>query len=231
MRKFPLIGDLLSIAAANSQAEYLIFSNIDIILQPYFYEHVAWLLRWIGGYAPAFVINRRRVSMASDPGDLLRLYAEDGQAHLGFDCFVFPRAWVSDLDLGQLCIGTHLFDGVLFAMLDLRSGFRTRCFARQRLTLHMGDDGNWHRMQQYKDYNQAEARRLMSQARARSGGAIPPWSQFAWRDLFIQTGQFEGAAPPLPRKLAWRVIEELSLCRTRRLLKGYLKRAGGPQSD
>ncbi len=223
VRKFPLIGDLLNTAAANSDAEYLIYSNIDIILQPYFYHHVAWLLRRVKSYAPAFVINRRRVSMATDPTDLPRLYAEEGGGHLGYDCFVFPRAWVSDLDLGKLCIGTHLFDGVLFAMLDLRSGFRTRCFARQRLTLHMGDDGNWHRMQQYKDYNETEARRLMDTAKAKLSSPPPPWSEFAWRDLFIQTGQFVGAKVPLPRKIIWRLTEEISLRQTRRLLAEYLQ--------
>jgi hypothetical protein len=223
VRKFPLVGDLLKIAADNSGADYLIFTNIDIIPQPFFYYHVAGLLRWIGGYAPAFVINRRKVSMANDPRELPRLYAEDGQGHLGFDCFVFPRAWVSDLDLGQLCIGTHLFDGVLFALLDQRSGHRMQCFARQRLTLHMGDDGSWHTMQQYKEHNEKEARRLIAEARVKARQPIPPWSGFAWRELFIETGAFAGPRPPLHRKILWRFIEEISLRRSRWLLGDYLK--------
>ncbi len=223
VRKFPLIGDLLKTAAANSDGGYLIYSNIDIILQPYFYHHVARLLRWLKGYAPALVINRRRVSMATDPADLPKLYAEDGQGHLGYDCFVFPRAWVSDLNLGKLCIGTHLFDSVLFAMLDLRSGFRTRCMARQRLTLHMGDDGNWHRLQQYKEYNDAEARRLMDEAKAKQKTPPPAWSEFGWRDALISTGNFVGAPVPLPRKITWRLVEEISLRKTRRLLAEYLR--------
>jgi hypothetical protein len=221
LRKFPLIGDLLKTAADNSSGDYLIYTNVDIILQPYFYHHVARLLRWLGGYAPAFVINRRQVSMASDPSELPRLYAEDGQGHLGYDCFVFPRNWVGDLELGNLCIGTHLFDGVLFAMVDWRSGFKTRCFARQRLTLHMGDDGNWHRMQQYMDYNDAEARRLMALVKSRMPRPAPPWSEFNWRDVMITSGSFTGPPVPLMRKIAWRLIENTSLFLTRRLLSDY----------
>jgi hypothetical protein len=223
LRKFPLIGDLLKTAAQNSDGEYLIYTNIDIILQPYFYHHVARLLRWIKGYAPAFVINRRVVSTAKDPAELPRLYAEAGTSHLGYDCFVFPRSWATEIDLGNLCIGTHLFDGVLFAMLDQRSGYRMQCFSRQHLTLHMGDDGAWHTMQQYKDYNETEAKRLMASAKDKPGKPIPPWSAFAWRDLFINTGTFVGPPAPLHRKIAWRLIEEISLRQTRRLLNQYLK--------
>jgi hypothetical protein len=130
---------------------------------------------------------------------------------------------VQDLDLGLLCIGTHLFDAVLFAMLDLRCGFKTRCFCRQRLTLHMGDDGAWQSMQQYKDYNEAEARRLMANARNRMNQSPHPWTAFAARDLLITHGSFEVPRPPLPARIAWRLIEEASLFRTRRLLKDYLK--------
>jgi len=223
VRTFPLIADLLRIAAENSTGDYLIYTNIDIILQPFFYDHVARLLRWIRGYAPAFVINRRAVSTAKDPAELPRLYAEPGKSHLGYDCFVFPRAWATEIDLGNLCIGTHLFDGVLFALLDQRSGYRMQCFSRQHLTLHMGDDGTWNTMQQYKDFNETEAKRLMAEARNKPGKPIPPWSAFAWRDLFINTGTFVGPRAPLHQKIIWRLIEETSLRQTRRLLRYYLK--------
>lgn len=130
-------------------------------------------------------------------------------------------AWALEIDLGNLCIGTHLFDGVLFALLDQRSGYRMKCFSRQNLTLHMGDDGAWHTMQQYKDYNHAEAVRLMQRAKTSSARPIPPWSAFSWRDLFINTGTFVGPRPPLHQKIIWRLVEEISLRRTHNLLRQF----------
>jgi hypothetical protein len=223
LRKFPLMGDLLKVAAENSNGEYLIYTNIDITLQPYFYHHVAWLLKWIGRYSNAFVINRRTVSKASDPSELPKLYAEYGQGHLGYDCFVFPRAWVPDMDLGLLCIGTHLFDSTLFAMMDLRSGFKTRCFARQQLTLHLGDDGYMERKPEYMAYNQKEATRLMAAAREKYGKPIPWWAEFTRRELLIEQEIHAGPPLPLGRRLVWRAIEQMSLRQTRSLLNAYLK--------
>jgi hypothetical protein len=222
VKKFPLVGDLVKAAGEHGTGDYIVFTNIDIILQPFFYSHVADLLRRIGKYAPAFVINRRIVSMGvTDPLGLPGLYAEDGRPHLGYDCFVFPRAWAAKIDTGSLCIGTNLFDSVLFALLDQQSGYKMRCFARQRLTLHMGDDQKY--LKEYMEYNRLESIRVMAEARAKADRPIPPWSAFAWRELLVNNGVFVGSPVPLHHKIAWRLIEEMSLRKTRRLLRDYLK--------
>jgi hypothetical protein len=63
----------------------------------------------------------------------------------------------------------------------------------------------------------------MAEARAKAHGPIPPWSAFALRELLVNTGAFVGPPVPLHHKIAWRLIEEMSLRKTRRLLRDYLK--------
>ncbi|HEX2901662.1 MAG TPA: hypothetical protein VHS96_18265, partial [Bacteroidia bacterium] len=55
---FPLIADLLQRLHENSDADYLIFTNLDIAVQPHFYDAVAGFIR--AGH-DAFIINRRRI--------------------------------------------------------------------------------------------------------------------------------------------------------------------------
>ena len=88
-RKLALIGDILDRLAQGSSEEYLIYSNVDIALQPHFYLFVAAAAE--NGY-DAFVINRRTIfDRFTDPARLPAMYAEIGDDHKGYDCFVFRR--------------------------------------------------------------------------------------------------------------------------------------------
>lgn len=102
-RKLPLLCDILSALQANSDADFFIYTNADIILQPHFYAAVKRLLE--EGH-DALIINRRRVSSKyTKVEDLPLLLSDSGRSHPGFDCFVFHRSLLEKFSLGRVCIG------------------------------------------------------------------------------------------------------------------------------
>src|SRR5262245_11084700 len=58
-RRLPLLADLLERLQAATTARYLVYTNVDIILHPSFYEVVAARL---GAGLDALIINRRRIA-------------------------------------------------------------------------------------------------------------------------------------------------------------------------
>ena len=62
-RRLPLISDILNALYANSSADYLIYTNVDIALMPYFYRTVACLMQ--KGY-DAIAINRRTIACITE---------------------------------------------------------------------------------------------------------------------------------------------------------------------
>lgn len=88
-RPLPLLFDVLELgAAAAKPQDFLIYTNSDICLQPYFYGAVRQLIS--AGY-DAITINRRTFGdQRTGPLDPLMM-AEVGQPHKGYDCFVFSK--------------------------------------------------------------------------------------------------------------------------------------------
>ena len=58
-RRLPLLTDLLARAHESSEADWLIFTNVDISPMPYFYVAVS---EWLARGHDALVINRRTIS-------------------------------------------------------------------------------------------------------------------------------------------------------------------------
>ena len=90
-RKLPIIKDILDrLYQVAVDADYLIYTNADIALQPHFYTEVAKLIEQ--GY-DAFIINRRTIpDHYKDISEIPQMYAEKGEPHPGQDCFVFKRS-------------------------------------------------------------------------------------------------------------------------------------------
>lgn len=110
-KKLPFIGDILSALATNTDAEYLIYTNADIILQPFFYQAVA---NYIEQGHDAIIINRRRIAPKYDsPEQLPQIWAETGSPHPGFDCFVFHRSLLEKFVLGDILIGVPFIEATL----------------------------------------------------------------------------------------------------------------------
>lgn len=102
--KFPLINEILSSAYAYSNdVDYIIFSNVDIALKPYFYDSI---LRLIEKGHDAIIINRRSISdKFKSLEDLPLMWAEVGIQHPGWDCFVFKRILYPKFNFGNGVIG------------------------------------------------------------------------------------------------------------------------------
>lgn len=159
-RKLPILGDILDRLAAASDAEYLIYTNVDIALQPHFYDAVAQIIDQ--GY-DGFVINRRTISdRYRSVDELEKMYADRGEKHPGYDCFVFRRDACAHYDLGDACIGANWIGRVLLSNV-IAYAERFKIFEEEHLTFHIGDDRSW-KIADYNDYdrhNEAVVVRLL----------------------------------------------------------------------
>ena len=139
-RKLPLLKDILQRLYDATNSDYLIYTNVDIGLQPHFYAAVARLLE--AGY-DAFVINRRTIDPRFEKqADIPLMYGSLGFAHPGWDCFVFRRSAFPDYDLGTVCIGAPRCGLALLANLLVHAN-RFAEFKKMHLTFHRGDDRPW----------------------------------------------------------------------------------------
>ncbi len=139
-RKLPLLRDILDRAVNCSDAEYLIYTNVDIAVLPGFYLAVD---RMIDEGHDAMVINRRTISdRHTRVEDLPLMYAEAGLKHPGHDCFIFPRAQYANYELGDACIGmAWVAKPLLLNMAYFAERFRI--FEDCHLTFHVGDPRPW----------------------------------------------------------------------------------------
>lgn len=133
-KRLPLLVDLFE-GYQESEAEYCIYTNIDILLQPYFYVAVAdWLAQ---GY-DALIINRRRVPTEGFQRlTLPRIWSQLGASHPGFDCFVFRRELLPEFKLGKMPIGLH-YTGIVPAYNLFAFAHKPLLLEDQHLTLHLG---------------------------------------------------------------------------------------------
>lgn len=147
VRPLPLLAEILARGAAEGAGDYLVFTNIDIGLQRRFYIAVDARLRRderAGRPARPLIINRRTIAdHYPGPEQLDAMRADPGRRHPGFDCFVFPRAWVAQMHLGDALVGAPWLGSLLAANLDALSGWRVAIERFTRLTFHLGDDKAW----------------------------------------------------------------------------------------
>ena len=139
-RKLPLIKDILDRLYDASDAEYFIYTNVDIGLMQNFYVAVNAIIE--SGY-DAFVINRRTISPRyRSVQELPLMYADPGKSHPGYDCFIFRRECVPRFLLGDVCIGAAQV-GVALAANVVCLAKRFKEYADVHLTFHIGNDGSW----------------------------------------------------------------------------------------
>lgn len=155
-RKLPILKDILDRVYEASDAEYLIYTNVDITLMPHFYEAVASI---IGQGHDAFMINRRRLpAIYKSPKDLPLIWSEIGKPHPGFDCFVFHRDLYPKFKLGEVCIGIPFIEATLAHNLYAFAN-NFKLFDNLHLTIHLGmkvmvkheSDYYWHNRNQFNE--------------------------------------------------------------------------------
>lgn len=131
----PLLKDILDRLYNESDAEYLIFSNVDIGVQPHFYDAVNKMIQT--GH-DAFMINRRRIEEKFSSVDQLNeMLAEKGRSHPGFDCFVFKRELYPKFSLANVCVGVPFIEITLSQNLFCFAE-NPKVFADEYLTFHIG---------------------------------------------------------------------------------------------
>jgi hypothetical protein len=160
-RKLSLIKDILDNLYHCTGADYLIYTNVDIAVQPYFYQVVS---RIIEEGHDAFIINRRTIpDTYTHPDEIPLMYAEAGEKHKGWDCFVFKRCLYPKFTLGTACIGTGWIGRVMIANMASLSQ-RFKIFTDLHATFHIGNEKSW-KTDEYNDYllhNQGECLRILT---------------------------------------------------------------------
>jgi len=165
-RKLPLVFDLLHHGIeAIQNAEYIIFTNTDINLMPYFYDCIVNILDC--GF-DVIVVNRREIPHYSTKPDLTAImYADYGVIHEGFDCFVFPVEMFREFVSNQACVGAGLvMRGLLY---NLVAHAKKMLMLRDcHLTFHLGQDRAWQdpSLKDYIDYNRLQATNVMRELSA-----------------------------------------------------------------
>lgn len=167
-RKLPLLKDILDRLYQYSSADYLIYTNVDISLQPFFYRTISEIINQ--GH-DAFIINRRTISKKYKRIDEIPLmYSEVGEQHPGWDCFIFRRSLYPGFNLGTACIGINWIGRVMVVnMACLAKKFRI--FKDQHLTFHIGNDQSW-KTPDFDDYcmhNRSECRKILTAFEKRFG--------------------------------------------------------------
>ncbi len=147
-RKLPVLKDILDRLYEQSDADYFIYTNVDIAVMPFFYLTISNIIEQ--GY-DSFIINRRTISNKyKNVNDLYLMYAQIGESHLGFDCFIFKKDAYKNYNLGLGCIGTTLIGRILLVNL-LCNAQNFKIFEDLHLTFHIGDDKVW-KDEKYSDY-------------------------------------------------------------------------------
>lgn len=140
--ELPLISDIIDAALNSSDAEWIIYTNSDIILHPTFYDFVS---KQINSGLDAFIINRRGISTKyNSVAQLDEIVEQQGVSHPGFDCFIFKREIANRLELGNICVGIpHIEKAMLLNLIAHSNKFKL--FDEEYVTFHIGETvlKNW----------------------------------------------------------------------------------------
>lgn len=194
-KKLPLLKDLLQRLYEASDAPYLIYSNVDIALQPRFYVEVA--NRIVSGL-DAFIVNRRRI-----PGhfktleELPAMYAHPGAAHPGFDCFIFHRSLYPQFQLENVCVGMPFVE-MTFSQNLFCYARNFELFDRDFLTFHIGMEVFKERDRDYLRYNKREFWKVVEKMWPALDSRKFPWGK---RNMLYRMIVW-GLHPAIPIRLA-----------------------------
>lgn len=159
-RKLPLIVDIINCAYRMTDVnDYIIYSNVDIAVQPHFYSFVK---KQIELGHDALVINRRTISgKYSTVDEMPLMYAEIGDTHPGYDCFVFKGDIISKMVLENICVGAAYIGLAMYLNLRLLSS-NFKEFGNEHITFHIGNEKRWKKKEndQYKIHNKKEFQKV-----------------------------------------------------------------------
>ena len=134
-RKLPLIKDILLKTNEIENNDYIIYTNVDIALMPFFYNTIH---EYIKEGHDFITINRRRLENKYNAVEQLpKMYAELGKSHPGFDCFIFKQPLLEKLHLNGICIGVPFLEVSLLHNL-LAVAENPKIIFDKHLSFHIG---------------------------------------------------------------------------------------------
>ena len=159
-KPLPRMVDIISGLYNSSDAEYLIYTNLDIGLYTHFYIKVKEMLQM--GY-DALCINRLDLpkehnGIKLDVNTIELIKKAGGRKHPGIDCFVFKREIVPKLDLNNVYVGFPPVGQVLKTQIESNSS-NFYWVKDHPLTFHIGFDKPWAKSNSpyfQENYNQAQ---------------------------------------------------------------------------
>lgn len=161
-KPLPRIKDIISSLYESSDADFFIYTNVDIGLYPDFYLKLAKL---VSGGCDACCINRLDLPKKYNDTIINELTFElaliaEGTKHPGIDCFVFRRDIVASLQLGNVYVGFPPIGQVLKTQIELNSD--NFLWIKDRgYTFHLGYDMHWMKAQgAYSSENLVQAEGL-----------------------------------------------------------------------
>lgn len=177
-RPLPLLFDILELGQRHAAAlagqhgdalgnVFLIYTNADICPMPHFYDSVAGLVA--RGF-DALTVNRRTIPQhVREVAGLPAMYAEFGQTHTGYDCFVFPLARLESYVPSEAFIGGDFVARSL--LYNMVANSESMLMLRQaHLTFHIGDDREWSdpKYKDYREFNVKQAIGVLTRLAKRS---------------------------------------------------------------
>ncbi|NUO84187.1 hypothetical protein HUU05_29290 [candidate division KSB1 bacterium] len=177
-RKLPLLADILDRLYEASNAEYFIFTNVDIAVMPHFYAAVS---AFIAAGVDAFVINRRTITRKhTEASQIALMYAEIGEPHEGHDCFVFRREVYPQYRLGAVCTGVWYVGRVLLWNLAGHAR-KFREYKNKHLTFHLGNDRAFVKEENFAFFAHNKKEALQIQDKLQQEGDAARWAEIFLR--------------------------------------------------
>lgn len=138
-KKLPYLHEIFERVLSSSEADYIIYSNVDIGLYPNFYLSIK---REIEKGYDAICVNRNTLVPLDNNFQLEDIYSLRGMPHEGIDCFVIKRDIVERLILKGSIIGTGPV-GLVIAVNLLALSNKYKWITEGNFTFHIGDDKSW----------------------------------------------------------------------------------------
>ena len=160
-RPLPLLFDVLERGAELAAPDdFIIYTNADICLRPYFYRCIRDLIAL--GF-DAITVNRRTVGDRRQfPESSSLVFAETGLDHRGFDCFVFRKSAFDTYVRNHACLGIgDVARGLLYNLVA-----RAKAMVMLKnvaLTYHFGNERSWDSpsLADYTAFNHQEYLRVL----------------------------------------------------------------------
>jgi hypothetical protein len=228
-RAMPLVFDILDggIGVAEDPLEmpgcedFIVFTNMDIHLQPHFYLTVLEFIK--EGY-DIIDVHRRLIPDYEPSLHLLpTMFAEVGTHHGGLDCIVFPRQKYKSFVRNNACVGMSLvMKGILFNCAMQAKRFLV--LSNAHLTFHLGNDRAWANplFQEYESFNLSESKRVVSALspdKASAVRVIAALKTLQMKQDFLSIAErAAGIEPPKPNPVSI-ILQKMMNVRTRLIRK------------